>query len=146
MLAKRNSDLYLERVERELFCAFSSRAWRACSTSRFFLSTSTFWSASSFAFSPSCWLVCCNSNCWLCQFLRQGLRLLQEVLGAGVGLDGVEHDSDALHQLVEEGSLVGQAETGRKRRGSITALTWLRRSPVKRGRFAGSPRPDPSRF
>ncbi len=60
MLA-RNSDLYFEV---SASCsAFSSSAWRACSTSRFLRSTSWFWCASSRAFSCSSRLVCCSS-CW----------------------------------------------------------------------------------
>ena len=36
------------------------------------------------------------------QLLGQRLRLLEQVLGAHVGLDRVEHDADALGQLIEE--------------------------------------------
>ena len=37
------------------------------------------------------------------QLLGERLRLLEQVLGAGVGLDGVDHDADRLGELVEEG-------------------------------------------
>src|SRR6266404_6208419 len=63
MLA-RNSDLYFD--VNASCSAFSSRAFRACSTSWFLRSTSWFWCASSPAFSSSSWLVCCNSCCRLC--------------------------------------------------------------------------------
>src|SRR3546814_20787489 len=33
---------------------------------------------------------------------RQPLRLLQKILRAHVGRDGVEHDADAFHELVQE--------------------------------------------
>ena len=45
----------------------------------------------------------------LLQLLGERLRLLQQVLGPGVGLDGVDHDADRLGELVEE-RLVGRAE------------------------------------
>src|SRR5205807_8309927 len=38
------------------------------------------------------------------EFLGQRLGLLEQVLGAHVGFDGVEHDADALGQLIEERS------------------------------------------
>ena len=43
------------------------------------------------------------------QLPGQRLRLLEQVLGAHVGLDRVEHDADAFGQLIEE-RLVGRAE------------------------------------
>ena len=83
--------------------AFSSSACRACSTSWFLRSTSWFWWASSRAFSCSSWLVCLQLLLPALQLLGQRLRLLEQVLGPHVGLDRVEHDADALGQLVEEG-------------------------------------------
>ena len=85
MLA-RNSDLYFEVSASCL--AFSSSAWRACSTSWFLRSTSAFCSASSPAFSSSCWLVWCSSSCWLCSsrasdcdcLSRSSVRLLASMV------------------------------------------------------------------
>ena len=37
------------------------------------------------------------------ELVRQRLRLLQQIFGARVGLDGVQHDADALGELIEEG-------------------------------------------
>src|SRR5207245_926812 len=59
MLA-RNSDLYLE--VRASCVAFSSSAWRACSTSAFLRSTSAFCCARRRAFSCSSALVVCSSS------------------------------------------------------------------------------------
>ena len=128
MLA-RNSDLYLEI--RASCSAFSSSATLACSTSWFFCSTSAFWPASSWAFSSSSALVCCSSSCCFlssssdfcservccssrllvsvsasccdCRLSVERLRLLQQLLGPHVGGDGVEHDADALGELLQEG-------------------------------------------
>jgi hypothetical protein len=44
------------------------------------------------------------------KLLRLGLGLFKQRLGEGVGLDRVEHESEALGQLIEE-RLVGRAET-----------------------------------
>ncbi len=64
LMLARNSDLYLE--VRASSVALSSRARRACSISWFLASTSTFRSASCWAFCSSCSLVCCSSCCWVC--------------------------------------------------------------------------------
>ena len=37
------------------------------------------------------------------ELVRQRLRLLQQIFRARVGLDGVQHDADALGELIEEG-------------------------------------------
>ena len=124
----RNSDLYFEV---SASCsAFSSTDARASSISRFFFSTSRFCSASSSAFSSSSSLVCCSSSCCCLrrssdacsvraccssrvlvsrqlllpglQLRRQRLRLLQQLLGAHRRDDRVEHDADALGELIEE--------------------------------------------
>jgi hypothetical protein len=58
----RNSDLYLE--ERESCWARSSSAAFACSISRFFRSTSTFWICRSRERSSSSSFVRCSSSCW----------------------------------------------------------------------------------
>ncbi len=77
----RNSDLYFE-VSASCF-AFSSSAWRACSTSVFFLSTSAFCLARRPAFSPSSWFVFWSTSCcdwssfardWDC-FRRSSVRV-----------------------------------------------------------------------
>ena len=47
------------------------------------------------------------------QLLCLGLGLLEQVLGEGVGLDRVEHQPDALGELVEE-CLVGRAEAAER--------------------------------
>ncbi len=60
----RNSDLYFEVSASS--AAFSSSARRACSTSLFLRSTSTFCSASCLAFDASSSLVCCSSVCRVC--------------------------------------------------------------------------------
>ena len=103
----RNSDLYFEV---SASCsAFSSSAWRACSTSlvlaldlRVLLGEQ-----------PRLLLELLVGLLQLLlpalQLLRQRLRLLEQVLGARVGLDRVEHDADALGELVEE-RLVRRAE------------------------------------
>ena len=94
MLA-RNSDLYLEVSASCL--AFSSRAWRACSTSWFLRSTSWFWCASRRAFSCSSSLVCCSS-CWrLCSscasdcdcFSRSSVRMLASIVLITMPIDSV---------------------------------------------------------
>jgi len=41
------------------------------------------------------------------QLFGQRLRLLEQVFGARVGFDGVDHDPDALRQLVEECQMGG---------------------------------------
>ncbi len=60
----RNSDLYFDVSASS--AAFSSSARRACSTSMFFRSTSTFCSASCLAFDASSSFVCCSSLCRVC--------------------------------------------------------------------------------
>ena len=128
MLA-RNSDLYLEM--RASCSAFSSSATLACSTSLFFCSTSAFWPASSWAFSSSSSvgllqlvlllpeqllrllqraglllqpLVGLGQRLLLrLEALGERLRLLEQLLGPHVGRDRVEHDADALGQLLQEG-------------------------------------------
>ena len=99
MLA-RNSDLYLEVSASCL--AFSSSAWRACSTSWFLRSTSWFWWASRPAFSCNSWLVFCNSSWRVCSCWASDCDCLSKSSVRHVGLDRVEHDADALGQLVEE--------------------------------------------
>ena len=99
MLA-RNSDLYFD--VRASCRAFSSSAWRVCSTSSFLRSTSAFCSARRAAFSSSEALLCCSSSWRLCSSARQRLRLLQQPLRPAVRLDGVEHDPDALDEQIEE--------------------------------------------
>ena len=103
----RNSDLYFEV---SASCsAFSSSAWRACSTSVFLRSTSAFCSASSLAFSCSSWLVFCNSSCRLCNSLasdcdclsRSSVRVLASIV--------FKHDADRFDELIEE-RLVRRAE------------------------------------
>ena len=111
MLA-RNSDLYLDV---SASCsAFSSSAWRACSTSWFLRSTSWFWCASSRALSPQLLVGLLQLLLARAEFLGQRLRLLEQVLGARVRLDGVDHDADRLGQLVEEG-LVHRVEALQRR-------------------------------
>ena len=102
MLA-RNSDLYLEVSASSL--AFSSKARRACSISWFLRSTSTFCSA-------SCWAFCAKLLVGLLQLFllrlqlgRQLLRLLQQAFGLHGGLNAVEHDADAGGELLEEGQV-----------------------------------------
>jgi len=36
------------------------------------------------------------------KFFRQRLGLFEEILGTGVGLDGVEHDADRFDELIQE--------------------------------------------
>ena len=102
MLA-RNSDLYFEVSASS--AAFSSSARRACSTSLFLRSTSTFCSASCLAFDASSSLVCCSSRLPRLQLDGELLRLLQQVLGPHRRFDGVEHDADRLRELLEEGEV-----------------------------------------
>jgi hypothetical protein len=87
MLA-RNSDLYLE-VSASCF-AFSSSAWRACSTSEFLRSTSWFWCASCRAFSSSSWLVCCSSSASDCDCLsRSSVRVFASIVLITMPIDSV---------------------------------------------------------
>ena len=88
---------------------FFFQAWRACSTSLFLRSTSTFCSASSLAFSSSSALVCCKFFLLALQFAGQRLRLLEQIFGSHVRFDRVEHDADRFGELIEE-RLVGRAE------------------------------------
>ena len=99
MLA-RNSDLYFD--VRASCLAFSSSAWRACSTSWFLRSTSTFWWASRRAFSLQLLVRLLQFLLPALQLLGQRLRLLEQVFRPHVGFDRVEHDADALGQLIEE--------------------------------------------
>ena len=113
MLA-RNSDLYLE--VRASSAAFSSSAWRACSISLFFLSTSAFCSASCLAFWASCFVGLLQLLLLGLQFGGQLLRLLQQTFGAHRRFDGVEHDADAFGELRQERQ-VGLRE--RSQRGQL---------------------------
>ncbi len=90
----RNSDLYFE-VRASCF-AFSSRAWRACSTSVFLRSTSWFWWASCFAFSSSSWLVCCNSSARDCDCLsRSSVRVFASMVLMTMPIDSVSWSRNA---------------------------------------------------
>ena len=49
------------------------------------------------------------------EFLGQRLRLLEQILRAGIGLNGVEHDADTLGQLIEKRLVRGaEAVEGRQ--------------------------------
>ncbi len=140
MLA-RNSDLYLEVSAN--CSAFSSSAPLACSTSRFFCSTSVFCSARRRAFSCNSALVRCNCSCWFLsssseacsvlaccsealvgvgqfrllalQLFGQRLRLLQQLFRSHRGGDGVEHDAHRFGELIEEGEVdVAELVEGRQ--------------------------------
>ena len=99
MLA-RNSDLYLE-VSASC-CALSSSACRACSTSRFLRLHLLVLVREQ----PRLFLQLLVGLLQLflpaSQLLGQRLRLLEQVLRAHVGLDGVDHDADTFRQLLEE--------------------------------------------
>jgi hypothetical protein len=105
-----NSDLYFDEIAS--WPAFSSTSCLDCSTSR--------------SFAPP--LVLLGEQAGLpaevrvrhgqlgllrAELLRQGLGLLEQVLGQGVGLDGVEDEADALGQLVEE-RLVDRTDGGER--------------------------------
>jgi len=91
--------LYFE-VRRQLG-AFSSMVRRACSTSLFFRSTSTFCSASCLASTPAPGWSAGARPAGL-ELGGELLRLLQQVLGPHRGLDGVQHHADGLRELLEE--------------------------------------------
>ena len=93
MLA-RNSDLYFEVSANS--AAFSSRARRACSTSLFFRSTSTFCSASWRALVASSSLVCCSSFCCVCNSTVSCCDCFKQAFGAHRRFDGVQHHADAI--------------------------------------------------
>ena len=109
----RNSDLYFEVSASS--AAFSSSARRACSTSLFFRSTSTFCSASCFAFERELLVGLLQLGLPRLQLDGQLLRLLQQVLGPHRGLDGVEHDADRLGELFEERQVRGGERLQRRR-------------------------------
>ena len=106
MLA-RNSDLYFDVSASS--AAFSSSARRACSTSLFLRSTSTFCSASCLRLQRQLLVGLLELGLPRLQLDRQLLRLLQQVLGPHRRLDRVEHDADRLGQLLEERE-VGRGE------------------------------------
>ena len=99
MLA-RNSDLYFDVSASS--AAFSSSARRACSTSLFLRSTSTFCSASCCAQSARLFVGLLQLGLPRLQLGRQLLRLLQQVLGPHRRFNRVEDDADRLGQLFEE--------------------------------------------
>src|SRR4051794_39003461 len=104
MLA-RNSDLYFEVSASSV--AFSSSARRACSISWFLRSTSTFRSASCWAFCSSCSLVCCSSFCCACSSAASCCDCLSRPSVCIVASMLFEHDPDAGRELLEEGGLQG---------------------------------------
>ena len=89
------------RGERQLRGLFLERA-AGLLDFLFLRSTSAFCSASCLAFVPSSSLVCCSSLWRDLQFDGELLRLREQVLGAHRRFDRVEHDADALGQLIEE--------------------------------------------
>ena len=107
---EKNSDLYFD--ETASCSAFSSTRRLASSTSWFLRSTSMFCSARRLA-----WLPGPHSSCAALPGAPAapglGLGLREQVLGEGVGLDRVEHQPDALGELVEE-RLVGRAEVAER--------------------------------
>jgi hypothetical protein len=136
----RNSDLYFEV---SASCsAFSSSAWRACSTSRFLRSTSWFCSP---AGAPSPQLLVGLLQLLpaaLLQLLRERLRLLEQVFRPHVRLDRVEHDADRFGELVEE-RLVDRVEA-LERRQLDHAFTWPSNTTGSTMMLRGgaSPRPE----
>ena len=102
MLA-RNSDLYFEVSASS--AAFSSSAWRACSTSAFLRSTSAFCSASSLRLCAQLFVGLLQFALARLQLDRQLLRLREQVLRTHGGFDGVEHDADDSRELIEEGKV-----------------------------------------
>ena len=80
------------------------------------------------------------------QLLGQRLRLLEQVLGAHVGFDRVEHDADALGQLVEERLVrrVEALEGGQFQDGLDLAFEDDRQHEDVRG--SASPRPEEMRM
>ena len=115
-----NSDLYFD--ETASWPAFSSTRRLDCSTSWFFCSASMFCSASSAGLPAEVLVGLAQLLLLRAQLLGLRLGLLEQVLGEGVGLDRVEHEADALGELVEE-RLVGGAERARTRRARRTART-----------------------
>ena len=133
MLA-RNSDLYLE--VRASCLAFSSRAWRACSTSRFLRSTSSFWCGEQAGLFLQLLVGLLQLLLPALQLLGERLRLLEQVLRAHVGFDRVEHDADRFGELIEE-RLVRRVERSNEA-SSSTAFTWPSKTTGSTMMFCGA--------
>ena len=114
-----NSDLYFD--ETASWPAFSSTRRLDSSTSWFFCSASMFCSASSLAWRSRSSLDSRSSSCCERSSSACDWDCFEQVLGEGVGFDGVENEADALRELVEEGLMDG-AE-GENEASSTTART-----------------------
>ena len=93
------------RSARRAAAAFSSSSSLVCCSSSCCCLSSSSDACSVRACCSSRSLVSVSSSCWRLQLLGERLRLLQQLLGPHVGGDRVEHDADALGQLVEEGQV-----------------------------------------
>ncbi len=131
MLA-RNSDLYFE-VSASC-AAFSSRACRASSTSRFFRSTSAFWWARSWAFSWSSWLVCPSSEASDCDWASSAsVRMFASIVLMTIPILSTSRSRKAL--------CVGLKRSNDA--SSITPLTSPSNSTGRMIRLAGVAPPSP---
>ena len=138
MLA-RNSDLYFEVSASS--AAFSSSARRACSTSLFLRSTSTFCSASCCAFERQLFVGLLQLGLPRLQLDRQLLRLLQQVLGPHRRFDRVEDDADRLRELLEEREVRG-GERAAATDSSMTAFVSPSKSTGSTTMFCGPRRAE----
>ena len=135
----RNSDLYFDVSASS--AAFSSSARRACSTSCSCVRLPRSARRAAWPCAASSSLVCCSSFCCDCSSAVSCCDCLQQVFGAHRRFDRVEHDADALRELLEEREV--RRVKGCSEASSITALVWpsnntgkttmLRRHRVARG-------------
>ena len=103
----RNSDLYLEV---SASCsAFSSSAWRACSTSRVLAFDFRVLLGEQLGFFLQFEVGVLQFFLAALQFFGQRLRLLEQIFRSRIRFDGVQHDADGFHELIEE-RLVSRAE------------------------------------
>ena len=132
-----NSDLYFDEIAS--CSAFSSTSRFASSTSWFLRSTSVFFSASSAACRRGPRWIRASSSCRDCSSCACDCDCSSSVLGERVGLDRVEHEPDALGELIQE-RLVGRAERRERRQldhGAHRALEQDRQhDDVERRRLA----------
>jgi hypothetical protein len=139
-MVARNSDLYLDVIAS--WDAFSSRACRACSTSRFLRSTSAFCSASRRAFSSSSSFVCCSSSCWLCSSRardwdcrsRSSVRELASIVLSTIPIDSVSCSRN-IRWVLLKCSKEASSMTAFTSPSKITGSTMMLRG-------GASPRPD----
>ena len=100
LMLVRNSDLYCD--DNASCAALSSRPRRAISISRFLISRSLDCAVSSARLVLELGVGALRLDRLHLQLLGEPLRLREQLLGADVGDDRVEHDADGLDELLEE--------------------------------------------